>query len=194
MNHQFDYLLDQVNQTIMKPSAESLRTGVLDAARDCIRMIGIKLVCNLEEEEIDIIDGRYRFPDRIMGFVDFRPVYVSSSRFKMESHEMPHGARTGDYRYEFHRTAYELIFPNLKTGKGILRFYSLYTDSDDEIIIQDEIYTALKLWCEWRLLTNSNNPNLPRWPERNLIKSEAYTAVFEARGNINETNRLSSLR
>jgi len=139
------------------------------------------------------VDGKYRFPDKFMGFIGFKPPKKRPD-FQFRAQEMPHGVSTGDMRYEFHRTAFELIFPNLKTGTGELSYYSLYTDQDDEIMISDEIFNALKTWCEWKLLVNSNNVRHPRWSDRQLMRQEAYTAVQEARGNINESHRLSSLR
>ena len=195
MHQTVDYLIEGVNVLLMKPNSESIRNGVLDNMRDCIRLIGVGLVCEPVKEEIEIKEGRYRFPEKMIAYLSFIPEQKSKFQVKMDGHEMSSKVNNMGYRYQFHKTPFELIFPNIKEGSGTLSYYSLYEEEDingiKSIMIPDTIFSACKHWCEWKMLSNSNNPKNPRWIERAQMRADAYVAINEARGNINETNRFS---
>lgn len=192
MNHEFSYLLSQVNKVVGYPNMESLRVGTLDCVRECIRKIGVKLVCNIVTEEIEIVQGRYRFPEQLIQLIDLVPLKRSPVSTELHAYQAPHDVQYPKHRWEYRKTAMELIFPNLNTGTATISYYALYLDEQGEILIPDEIYMALKDYCTWKMLDLSNNIKNPKWQERRIMQQEAYIEINAARGHLNEANNASS--
>jgi len=193
--HSLEYLLSQVNKTVMMPTAESIRIGVMDGVRHVFRRIGMHLICGYNpDEEIDIVENKYRIPDRVISIenvfdrnYDFDNHVLSTSRRRdFDGYKVSSGLYTGKL-LAYRESPLELYFPNVNHGKAYMSCHYLYEDEDGELIIPEIAYMACLQYCSYMLLDQSNNPRNPKWQERRIMEQQANQAILEARGNLNET-------
>ena len=196
--YSLEYLMSQVNKTIMAPSPESIRIGVMTGVRQVFRKIGIHLVCGFNpDEEIQITENKFRIPDRVISIEN-----VFDSPHQWEHYQAYHtlGTRSRDHdgykvnaglytgkRLAYRESPLELYFPNLRQGTAYMACHYLYEDQDGEIMIPEIVYMACLQYCSYLLLDMSNNPRNPKWQERLIMKQNADQAILEARGDINQT-------
>ncbi|MGG7664048.1 hypothetical protein [Dyadobacter sp. BHUBP1] len=183
-----DYLISEVNQTVQLANPESLRLGTVSGVRYVMRRIGIELVCGYtQDEQILIMHGKYRIPDRVMLIEDIYDTegYFSKDHF---GYRVTSGIVTGK-RLEYRESPLELLFPNVKHGTAFMAYHHLYTDQQGNILIPEVAYTACYLYCCYKLLDLVGNPRNPKWQERAQMLAHAQNAIFEARGELNKTTQ-----
>lgn len=175
-----DFLIEQINEIIQKPSAESLRANTMVNVRHVFSKLGYHLVCAPYNFEIAVVSGKWTIPSEIVEILD-----VGTSEFNFNGTALKPGYIPGA-GLNFHKTTMELIFPGVPFGKFYGMGWSFYKDEQGYLIIPEEAYTACYDYCAWRSLVSSNNPKLPLWGDRFAMADQSRISMAEARGMLNK--------
>lgn len=185
-----DYLLEELKGSLQVADAQSLRIGAIRGVREVIRKIGIKKVCPFREQKLHIKNGYLELPKDFISVHDIFSGNENIRRSPEPGYRINSTLQIGN-KFSYIETGQQLYFPNVTDSSIILVYYFIAEDEDGDIIIPDVIYNACFLYCEYDLLSKTNNTRHPKWQERRIMQMDSDNAINAARSYINESNNTS---
>lgn len=179
MQYTIDILIAELNEVAKRPSAEYLRISTIINVRHVFTKIGISLLAEVKDEEIQVSQNRYRLPERTVQVLD-----VGREKTNYQGINISRGlANNRELVYSV--TPMEIYFPNYPNGKVWVQSYQFYLDEAGSIIIPEMAYKACFDYCHWQIAYK--NPVSPIYQDRWMLKRQAEESIFAARGDMNET-------
>lgn len=183
-----NYLIDDVNEVIKRPSAGELMLLVKSAVKDVFEQIGIELLAEPTCKRMEVKEGKIRLDKEVL----FVHSVLGENEKDVNELAAPVFSNTKSLGYGFYQTPMELSVPHVKEPFVKVCYWKFYEDEQKNPLIPFLAYKAcLKMAIASALTTVSADH--PSRNERMIYEQGADKEIIIARGLLNKGTRARSL-